>query len=289
MIDLHTHSRCSDGSLSPTDLIHLASEKGLRVLALTDHDSVSGIEEAQRAVFHLNKAKKEGEEPFIFVPGVELDIEWKPGDLHLLGLGLQTIHPELTLLLEQLVKGRNERNAEIAHRFNAVGIELDMCELEKLAGGGTVGRPHFAQYLTEKKVVKNRQQAFDKYLGNGKPFYIPRKNISLDAGIAAIKASGGIPILAHPMSLYLSWGTMPDIIKDFVERGLAGLEAWHPGTRLGNCKRLEALAKELNICTTAGSDFHGAARPERKLGRTVSGLKIHDRFYFEELAPLLNH
>ncbi len=285
MIDLHTHSRASDGSFSPKDLIVHALFEKVSVIALTDHDSISGNETASLAASEINEAS---EKPLIrFIPGIELDIEWKPGECHLLGLGLRVNHPDLIRLLVRLNDDRRNRNGEIAEKMRAAGIDIDLERVEVIAGGGTVGRPHFAQYLVETKVVKNRQQAFDRYLAKDRPFFIDRNSISMDEGIAAIRACGGVPILAHPLSLYVSWGHLPEIITGFRDRGIAGLEAWHPGAKIAGCERLEALAHSLGMCVTAGSDFHGAARPDRKIGKTAGRREIQDRYFYEELAPLL--
>lgn len=278
MIDLHSHSRASDGSYTPAELIDHAVAEGLSVLALTDHDTVSGNAAAAEAA--SLKAIR-------FIAGIELDIEWKPGECHMLGLGLKTTHPDLASVLIRLNEERRNRNGDIADRMRASGIDIDLERVEALAGGGTVGRPHFAQFLVDTKVVKNRQQAFDRYLAKDRPFYVDRKSISMDEGIAAIRACGGVAVLAHPLSLYVSWSHMSDIIASFKERGIVGIEAWHPAARVIDCERLEALGHSLGLCVTAGSDFHGAARPDRRIGKTAASRDIDDKYFFEELAPLL--
>lgn len=278
MIDLHSHSRASDGSFSPSALVAHAASQGVSVLALTDHDTVAGNAEAAEA------ARGAG---IGFVPGIELDIEWKSGECHMLGLGLKTEGAELGSLIAALQADRAERNAGIIEKMRADGIDIDLPRAQALAGEGTLGRPHFAQYLVEAKVVRTRQQAFDRFLARDRPYYLERKGIPLDAGISAIRAAGGVPILAHPLSLYASWGALPGIVASFRDRGIAGLEAWHPGARIVECERLEALAKELGLLVTAGSDFHGAARPDRKIGRTAGGRPIEDRFMTDELKALL--
>lgn len=278
MIDLHTHSRASDGSFSPSDLIHHAASQGVSILALTDHDTIDGNAEAALA------AREAG---IGFVPGIELDIEWKSGECHMLGLGLKVVSDELVALMKTLQADRAERNAGIIERMRGAGIDIDLERVQAIAGAGTLGRPHFAQYLVEAKVVKNRQQAFDRYLAKDRPYYLDRKGIPLDAGISAIRSSGGIPILAHPLSLYASWGALPGIITSFRDRGIAGLEAWHPAARIAECERLEKLANELGLLVTAGSDFHGAARPDRKIGKTAGARVIDDRFMTNELKALL--
>ncbi len=313
MIDLHAHSRASDGSFTPAELVGHALESGLSVVALTDHDSVSGNTEAARAALSAGIG---------FLPGVELDIEWKPGECHLLGYGIGSIPglsgdsslPDaatstaagafagrrygdiagpggiaaprsLVELLVRLNEDRKNRNREIAERMRSAGIDIDLERVEALAAGGTVGRPHFAQYLVEAKVVKNRQQAFDRYLAKDRPYFIDRKSIPLDEGIEAIRASGGVPVLAHPLSLYVSWGHLSGILANFRDRGVAGIEAWHPAARIVDCERLEKLAGELGLFVTAGSDFHGAARPDRKIGKTAGRRPIDDRFLPAELEP----
>ena len=278
MIDLHTHSRASDGSFSPSDLVLHAASQGISVLALTDHDSVAGNDEASRA------AEGAG---IRFIPGIELDIEWKPGECHLLGLGLKIVHQDLVTLLERLQADRLERNVGIIEKMRAGGIDIDLERVKAIAGGGTLGRPHFAQFLVENKVVRNRQQAFDRYLAKDRPYYLDRKGVPLDEGISAIRASGGVPVLAHPLSLYISWGALPSVIEDFRNRGIAGLEAWHPAARIVECERLEALAQSLGLFVTAGSDFHGAARPDRKIGKTAGRRSIDDRYFYEGLAQVL--
>lgn len=286
MIDLHTHSTASDGTYSPKELIEHAILERVSVLALTDHDSVTGNALAFDTATKINATL---EIPVIrFIAGIELDIEWKSGECHLLGLGLKENHPDLVRLLVQLNDERRNRNREIAEKMRAGGIDIDIERVEILASGGTVGRPHFAQFLVETKVVKNRQLAFDRYLARDRPYYIERKSISLEEGIAAIRACGGLPILAHPLSLYVSWGHLPEIIGSFRDRGIAGIEAWHPGAKIVECQRLEALAHSLGICATAGSDFHGVVRPDRRIGKTAGRKDIEDRFFYEELAPLLS-
>ena len=148
-----------------------------------------------------------------------------------------------------------------------------------------IGRPHIAAELVKKKIVKNSQQAFNKYLAKGKPWYASRIGLNLDEAIVAIKESDGIPVIAHPMSLYISWGKLPETLQDFYERGVCGLEAFHPGARVTECLRLEELARKIGYFVTAGSDFHGEKiRSDRKLGFTCGGKKIDDKYYFEELA-----
>ena len=278
MVDLHTHSTASDGTFSPTELVAEAYKAGISVLALTDHDTVSGVEEAKQA------GKRFGVR---IIPGIEISVEWSPGELHLLGFGLETENGVLLDLMQYAQRKRQERNRKIIEKFNAEGLPIDMEKLSLIAGGDVVGRPHFAKYLMQEKKVKTLQEAFQKYLAKGRPFYVEKECLSLVESIKAVKAAHGIPVLAHPMSLYLSWAKLPDAVARFKEQGLMGMEAWHSGARYGECIRLQALAEELGLIVTAGSDFHGANRKEVRLGHTAHNLPIDDRFYTENLAPAL--
>jgi hypothetical protein len=146
------------------------------------------------------------------------------------------------------------------------------------AGGGLVGRPHFGAFLISRRVVKNQEQAFKRWLGKGRPFYVPKEGLAFEKAAALIHDSGGAAVLAHPMSLYVSWGRLPGFLALLKEQGLDGIEAWHPAAKVKACKRLEELGRNLGLFVTAGSDFHGSARPERKLGYTAGDRKIEDLF-----------
>jgi predicted metal-dependent phosphoesterase TrpH len=278
MIDLHSHSNASDGSLSPAALVREAAERGLFALALTDHDTINGLEEAGR------EAALRG---IRLIPGIELEIEWDRGpgrgfsvphrgEFHLLGLGISRPSPGFLASVAELGRRRESRNREILDRMRELGIEADYEEVRAFSGGASVGRPHFARFLVSRRVVKNMEQAFDRYLGRGKPCYVPKAGLPFDMAAALIKESGGIAVLAHPMSLFVSWGRLPGLLGNLKVRGLDGLEAWHPAARPRACKRLEELGRALGLGITAGSDFHGETRPDRQLGITSGGRKIDE-------------
>ena len=283
MVDLHTHSTASDGEKSPSELVFCAKESGLGVLALTDHDTVDGLEEAAAA------AKSSG---LVFVPGIEINVQWPTGEFHLLGLGLKEISDSMKALIKSLKDNRIGRNKKILAALENNGFEVSYEEFLKSQGAGhsedTLGRPHMAAYLTQKKIVKTRQKAFDKYLSKGTPFYVDFEGAALEDAVKAVVDSGGVPVIAHPLSLYVGWGKLGGVLGGIKDAGVQGLEAWHPGAKEGECRRLERLARELGFFVTAGSDFHGPnVRADRKLGKTAGGYKIDDRFYYEELLPRL--
>ena len=264
---MHTHSTASDGDLSPPELVRAAKKRGLGVLALTDHDTLGGLEAA------ANEAKAQGID---FVPGIEISISWTGegsvcglgpgGEMHLLGLGIHSPSPAFLAAVDGLSKRREARNREILDRMHELSIDATWEEILALSGGHSIGRPHFAALLIRRKIVRNQEQAFARYLGIGKPLYVPKIGLPFAEAAALIRESGGIPVLAHPMSLFVAWGRLPDLTKALKDRGLMGLEAWHPTTKPKSCRRLEELGKTLDLYITEGSDFHGNAWPNRKLG-----------------------
>ena len=193
-------------------------------------------------------------------------------------------------LIETLQKNREERNLRIVEKLKEIEVYTSLEELYELFNTKNICRPHIADFLVSKKKVKNRQKAFDLYLAKGRPIYEKKVGMNLDVAIQAIKDSEGIPVLAHPLSLYVSWGKIEGVLTDLKERGICGLEAWHSGVRLSEAKRLEELARKLGFFVTAGSDFHGEkVRADRKIGHTAGGLKIDSRFWNDELSVQLKN
>ena len=277
MIDLHTHSNASDSSYSPADLMHEAKKRGLSAIALTDHDTLGGLENAEK------EAKTAG---IRFIPGIEISITWTPGagisglgpggEMHLLGLGISAPSAAFLAAITGLANRREARNREILNQMREMGIEASWDDVLAISGGDSVGRPHFASLLVAKKIVKNREQAFSRYLSRGKPLYVAKTGLGFDEAATLIHESGGIAVLAHPMSLYVAWGRLPDLIKHMKDRGLRGIEAWHPNAKTRACRRLEELGASLGLYITEGSDYHGTTHPGRQLGYSHRGRTISD-------------
>jgi predicted metal-dependent phosphoesterase TrpH len=286
VIDLHTHSTASDGNLTPAELVRAAHAEGITVIALTDHDTIDGLPEAQA------EADKLG---IRLIHGIEIDIDSKiigPNGLrkskrprgkhpirefHLLGLGLNTPSKGFLELMEHSRMERTRRNLLIIGKMREAGIDADYEELRGMTSG-CIGRPHFAQYLVKLGKVENVRAAFSSFLGKEKPFYIRKQGIDFDWAVTVIHESGGIAVLAHPTTLYMSMNRLPLVVAGLKERGLDGIEAWHPTASRGICSRLEALGESLGLRITAGSDFHGEKRPDRHLGYTGGGMMIDDSF-----------
>jgi len=272
VIDLHTHSRASDGSLAPAALVELALSRGLSALALTDHDTISGLPEAE--------ARAAGT-ALRFIRGVEIEIAFEPGEFHLLGLALERTDGELAAAVEGLGRARESRNARILGNIRGAGIDASMEELRELAGPGGIGRPHIASLLVQRRAVKTRQEAFDRFIGKGKPWYEPKESLELATAIRLIKEAGGLAVAAHPLSLFVSWGRLELIMDEWKEMGIDGIEAYHPTAKISHCRRLDRMARERGFRVTAGSDYHGDLRPDRKLGKTAGNLTIGDEYLAE--------
>ena len=256
-----------------------AAQKGITVMAITDHDTTAGLSEGK------TKAEKFG---ITFIPGIEISIEKSFCEFHLLGLGIKEESESLKNIIQTLKNNRHERNERIVNHMKEAGFQATLEEIQADYPGQTLGRPHFALWMEKKGIVKHHQQAFDKYLARGRPWFEEHKGINLDEAIVAINESGALPVLAHPMSLYLSWSKLDAAIADYKERGIVGIEAFHPGARVTECLRLEELARKHGLFVTAGSDFHGEKiRKDRKPGHTCGDKPIADRFYYEELLPAL--
>ena len=271
MIDLHTHSSASDGDLSPAQLVREAAQKGLSAIALTDHDTIDGLKNARMEAEKVN---------IRLIPGIEISIQLANlgpgGEFHLLGLGIHRPSPAFLTAVSELFRRREARNHEILGRMRKMGIEASWEDIKALSGGHSLGRPHFASYLINRKIVKNQEQAFARYLGVGKPLYVPKEGLIFEEAVALIRESSGIPVLAHPLSLFVAWGRLPGMLRDLKSQGLMGLEAWHPTAKPGPCRRLEELGKSLGLYITEGSDFHGSIRPQRKLGFSNIGREIKE-------------
>ncbi|NNM68254.1 MAG: PHP domain-containing protein [Spirochaetales bacterium] len=269
MIDLHTHSTASDGRLDPTSLVELAHKTGLTLLALTDHDTTAGLDEAAQACQR---------HAISFIPGIEWEINNPNGEFHLLGLGLKNWSGGFALAVDKIQKLRHDRNQKIFARMLSAGLKGDYSEVEELAQGGQIGRPHFARFLVARGKVSSVQDAFNQFLGRGKLFWEPKVGLDFDEAIELIHSAGGQAVIAHPLSLALPWASLEEQLLLFKSRGLDGLEAWHPSASVGACRRLEEMAQRLNLIVTAGSDFHGGNRPDRRLGFTAGKRPIDCKF-----------
>ena len=271
MIDLHTHSYYSDGTLSPTELVFLAESLKMKALAITDHDTTMGLNEAISAAKNKNVN---------FIPGIELSVIHKPGELHILGLGLKNW--EDAPILRKINNNRKSRNKQIIEIMNLNGLGIKYTDLEKLTKG-TIGRPHFAEWMLRNGYVNNMNQAFREYLSRGKSFYIPREMVSLEEATDFIHNCRGFALIAHPLNIAVNFNTLLEKIDNWLDIGIDGFEGMYSGAKKNMTKRLLDYGRTKECLITGGSDFHGKNKPQIKPGRTKKMGIISDEFLPQEL------
>ncbi|MBU4201004.1 MAG: PHP domain-containing protein [Verrucomicrobia bacterium] len=273
MIDLHTHSTFSDGSFTPEQLAGAASHIGLTAIALTDHDSIGGID---RFLAACRKQEVRG------IPGVEISLDFPDGTMHLLGYFIDHHNEALTRHIAKLVAGRKHRNQEILKQVNAMGMPLTLNEVAAYAGEDNVGRLHFAQALVARGYVRTRDEAFKKYLAKGKPGYADRSRMTPAEGVAIISNAGGLAVLAHPFTLHLGKQALAKLVGELARAGLQGIEVFYPQQGPKLMKEYCALARQFNLVATGGTDFHGAPMPDIQLGSGFGNLNVPESI-LEEL------
>ena len=241
-VDLHLHSTASDGIYTPAELVQLALDKAIQVIALTDHDTTEGIEEA------LDAAQGTG---LTVVPGVEISTD-VPGnrELHILGYHIDRHDAPLQECLEELRQSRLERVRKMVDLLAQAGCNLELDRLMAIAGRGSVGRPHIAQAMVEANCVNSVASAFRLYIGRGAPAYGFRSKLTAQEAIQIVLEAGGVPVLAHPSQLV-------EHIPELVRYGLAGLEVYYDGYEGAEKRFLAGLAQKYDLIATGGSDFHG--------------------------------
>jgi len=265
-IDLHAHSTASDGSYRPAELVRLAKKAGLKAMALTDHDTTDGLAAALAASAELGVE---------VIPGVEISAQFTDDTMHILGYFLDFRSGRLAERLAVLKQARKDRNPRIIAKLNALGIAITMEQVERLSGGGQVGRPHIARALLESGYVSSLQQAFDIHLRNGGKAYVPKYRFPPAEAMDMIREAKGVPVLAHPFTLGLgSTGALKKVFLDLRAQGLAGVEVFYADHTPEQEALYLKLARELGLLVTGGSDFHGLNKPEITLGNIRSQSRL---------------
>ena len=257
LVDLHTHTTASDGQYRPAELVRLAKDRGLSVLAVTDHDTIAGVDEAQRAGAALGLR---------VVRGVELSAA-EHHNFHILGYGFQTGDTELARLCKKFRIGRDERKYKIIDFLHAKGVDIDLSEVEKLAGGEVIARPHFAQVMVQCGYVSTNREAFDRYLDT-EEFRQTVKRFKADARtcVEAIQSAGGKVSLAHPYQMGLPDDRLDALVKQLKDWGLDAIECFYPKYTPEQQEFYLHLAEKYHLHQTGGSDFHGEkVQPDVKL------------------------
>ena len=267
MIDLHTHTTFSDGSQTPTQLVEEAAALGLTAVAVTDHDTVDGLPEALAA----------GERLGIDVIGVEINLEHDRVTMDMLGYFLAGAPTEeLQEELAELRVYRAERNDRMLERLAEIGLPLDPADLAAAAENGAVGRPHIGEAMVRRGYASSISEAFELYLRRGAPAWVDRRRLGLGRALKLLRASGALPVLAHPGIIRTDPAGLDHIVRDAVRAGLAGIECYYPLHDAETVARCLGLAAKYALVPTGGSDYHGTVKPKARLGVGSLGGPVPD-------------
>ncbi len=265
-VDLHLHTTASDGVLTPSEIVRYAKSKGLQAIAITDHDTIEGLEEG------LLEGERIG---FEVISGVEISADHSPGSMHMLGYFLDIHHPLLKGKLDYLQKARAERNPKIIQNLNRLGVRISYEEVVKASGGGQVGRPHVAQVLMEKGYVRSFQEAFDRFLKKGAPAYVDKVRLKSKEAISFIKEAGGLPVLAHPKTVTTDGSSsFEKILGELIEEGLRGIEVFYPEHTSLEVAQFRAMAERYGLLMTGGTDYHGIEKEALDIGVGRGEMKL---------------
>ena len=262
-IDLHVHTTASDGSCTPSEVVHIASEIGLSAIAITDHDTLAGYEEAAEAALACG---------IEVVPGIEISTRYQSA-VHILGYYVNKNDPVLRQALAEIVFERDRRNEKICTLMRADGLDVWYSNL-KDRFGQIVGRPHFARVLTEMGLASDVQDAFRRFLEVGKPYFQRRSFLSIERSVDLISGADGIPVLAHPFQYRLDDANLRVLIEHCMDYGLRGIECLYSGYTAEQSLYLSSLAAEYHLLVTGGSDFHGTPKPHIQLGSGTGDLSV---------------
>ena len=265
-VDLHTHSCASDGTDTPAELVANAHKAGLGAVALTDHDTLSGLPEAQEVAKQYSDLE--------FVRGVEVSTGSDQGEMHILGLWVPEDAEPLENALAEMRGRRGERNERIVAKLCQLGCPITMDDVMREAGGESVGRPHIAMALMTKGYVKSIKEGFDKYLGQTGKAYLPKDVMDPEKAVSVMSRIGCSVVIAHPLLRPYPPGWVYDFAKRLVPCGLCGIEAWHSEHTEADARECIAIARRLDLCVSGGSDYHGRNKPRIALGTGYGSLFV---------------
>jgi predicted metal-dependent phosphoesterase TrpH len=267
-IDLHTHSTVSDGTESPAEVVRAAKASGLDVLALTDHDTTEGWDEAAAAARELD---------ITLVRGLEISTKYAGQGVHLLGYLPDPTCQPLVDALQKILDGRNSRVPAVLDRLRALGIDIDLADIHAVAGdAAAIGRPHIADALMAKGVVKSRDEAFRRFLGPRGPAYVDRYAAPLEEMIGLVAQAGGVSVVAHPWGRHLHSALDVAGMTQLRDLGLSGIEVDHNDHSPETRERLRTLARELDLVVTGSSDYHGLGKEDHPLGCNLTSVADYE-------------
>ena len=264
-IDLHTHSYASDGSLSPAEVVKAAKNANLKAIALTDHDTIDGVREALEAAGQLD---------IECIPGIELSAFYKNLEVHIVGLFLNINDPKLNHRLNDFRMIRENRNTRMIEKMQAAGVDITMEKLRKLEGDAVITRANIARYLLHIGYIQSINEAFDKYLSPGMPFFVQKTGVTPKDAIEAIRENGGIAILAHPLTYKFTRQELIECIETLKSYGLQGIETYYSTFSDADHRDMKRLADKYGLLHSGGSDFHGNVKPHIQIGKGMGKLVI---------------
>lgn len=265
LVDLHAHTTASDGTFTPEQLVQYAAEKGLAAVAITDHDTVEGAAHAPEL------AEKYALE---VVPGIEISAEYLGYGIHILGYFVDPAAEAMARVLDWVIDERKRRNRQIIELMRADGVDVSAETLAARYPGAVIGRPHLAAALAENGLCASVQDGFDRYLSEGKKYYLPRKYLPLDTAFECIRLSGGKAVFAHPLQYRMDEGALLALTRRLTDAGCAGMECLYSGYTPEQSEYLRGIARRFGLCVTGGSDFHGNRKPHIDLGSGTGELAV---------------
>ncbi len=255
MIDLHTHTTFSDGTWSPEEIVTYSDKIGLSAVAITDHDTVDGLESFMKT-----------ESKVLKIPGIEISIDYDKGTFHLVGLFIDYKNSELKEGMNKLQVYRRDRNRKILEKISELlGRKIDETDISS-ENKGELGRPHMAKFLIKEGLVSDMQEAFDKYLAKGQSLYLPKKRYDFETAVKMIHSAGGIAVLAHPDTLNLTFNELDEFVLMLESKGLDGMEAYYNHYKPNQIGEILQLCEKYNLLISAGSDFHGENQKDIYIG-----------------------
>ena len=272
IVDLHVHSNCSDGSMSPKELVDLAVEKKLSAFALTDHDTVNGITEALNRAHYWHENGVEIE----VIPGIEFSSEYKGRDIHIVGIDIDYTSENFQKYLTDFVNARIERNKKMCKNLQAVGIDISYEKLMAEYPNAVVTRAHYARFLFEHGYTSSMKEAFERYVGDHTKYFVPREKVTPLQAVSLILEADGIPILAHPVLYGLGKTALDTLVSELKDGGLIGIEAVYSTYTPSDERDIKALALKYDLAISGGSDFHGKAKPDIDLATGRGKLFVHE-------------
>ena len=290
MVDLHVHSTCSDGTFTPEELVDYAIQKGLTAFALTDHDTVNGLDRAIRYADGLRQAQAASpsdapasQVPEV-IPGIELSTEYQGKDIHMVGLFIDYRQPEFAHYLEDFIRSRENRNEKMCALLREHDIDITYEALLAEFPGAVITRAHFARYLLSHGYIQSMKEAFDRYVGDHCPCFVPREKVTPAQAVELILGAGGVPVLAHPILYHMSDDRLDTLVAELKKIGLVGIEAIYSTYNTAEERQIRGLASKYDLQISGGSDFHGANKPKIDLGTGWGKLYVPDEV-LENLRP----